>query len=567
MMLQRRAICAFWAFTVCFSVLADLRADDLFYLRGTELTSQFEIQASTLRKSIRNGEFTFDLAVTNQSKQDFRGPLALIIEKTGVESLLLKQADHQFVDDGQGFLELLNNSQTLKSGETLKLRRVRLKSTEDLETDPADQFSPVARIYEVKTTEQKIAQRRGAPKGFPGGIPLRLPERVAGQDAGQPDAADEPEVGLKPVPDPIGDTGEEEQVTDTGVEPLDNQGDRPGPKERPHIPTEEELEAALETKNAWEEKLFKIEGVHAVGRAWVGEEDAGILVKVTKFDQKKTIPSQLDGIPVEVYVAPQTELLGRGGQIGYWRELGLCETGDPTEFYDRPIRIGVSGWNSNILICATGTLGCRLENSIISTEKYVLSNSHVLADRGLGTAAVDDPVIQPGYLDFSCSFPPMGVVGGLSAWSTYNLTGNNTIDAAVAATQPLWIGTATPCNGYGVPRETTVVATIGMEVMKYGRTTRFTTGTVLADNVTSLIFDGVNLVTFVNQIEILSDPEFAGFGGPGDSGSLIVTRDGRNPVALLFAGSSFSTLGNPIDTVLTDMSTAVGAGLRVDGQP
>jgi hypothetical protein len=192
----------------------------------------------------------------------------------------------------------------------------------------------------------------------------------------------------------------------------------------------------------------------------------------------------------------------------------------------------------------------------------MLSNSHVFADRGLGSAAVDDPIIQPGYADFGCAFPPMGVVGLLSNWSTYNLTGNNTIDAAVATTTPLFVGVSTPCNGYGVPSQTTVIATIGMEVMKYGRTTSFTTGTVLSDSVASLVFDGVNLVTFINQIEIIADPGIPVFSAGGDSGSLVVTRTGQNPVGLLFAGSSFSTLANPINAVLAGMG-----GLQVDGQP
>lgn len=563
MMLQRQTQCTLLAFSVCLGFLANLHAEEPRYLRGNEVTSQLDLESSPLRRSIRNGEYTFDLTVTNQSSKDFAGPLVLVIEKTGVESLLPKRFDQQFADDGQGFHYLVKDNQTLKAGESLKLRRLRLESEPDadFETDPAEAFSLVSHVYQLASDDRIVAEVHGTSsttnqqKGGPIGIPYRRPDPTGGAND------NEPVERLKPVPDPIGESPEE-QVAEAGLDPVEEPGEQPRDRRRPRLPSEEELKSALTAKNAWTEKLFDIEGVHTVGRGWGKDGSAVVSVKVEKFAQKKNIPSQLDGVPVEVYVFPQPEFFDRRGQIGFWREPGLCEDGDPKEIFDRPIRIGVSGWNSNHLICATGTIGCRLKNPSIPSETFMLSNSHVFADRGLGSAAIDDPIIQPGYLDFGCAFPPMGVVGLLSNWSTYNLTGNNTIDAAVATTSPLFVGVATPCNGYGVPSETTVVATIGMEVMKYGRTTRFTTGTVLTDSVDSNVFDGANLVAFINQVEIVPDVDFPVFSAGGDSGSLIVARNGHNPVALLFAGSIFSTLGNPIDAVLTGMG-----GLQVDGQP
>ena len=50
-----------------------------------------------------------------------------------------------------------------------------------------------------------------------------------------------------------------------------------------------------------------------------------------------------------------------------------------------------------------------------------------------------------------------------------------------------------------------------------------------------------------------------------DSGSLIVTNSGHNPVALLFAGSSTSTIGNPVGLVLTRLSTVLGRSLTFVG--
>jgi hypothetical protein len=71
------------------------------------------------------------------------------------------------------------------------------------------------------------------------------------------------------------------------------------------------------------------------------------------------------------------------------------------------------------------------------------------------------------------------------------------------------------------------------------------------------------IALFVNQV-IVSPGSFS---AGGDSGSLIVVggkgkkaTDKGKPVALLFAGGSTATIGNPIDVVLTTF------GVTVDGQ-
>jgi hypothetical protein len=62
-------------------------------------------------------------------------------------------------------------------------------------------------------------------------------------------------------------------------------------------------------------------------------------------------------------------------------------------------------------------------------------------------------------------------------------------------------------------------------------------------------------VAYTNQVVINSTTFSAG----GDSGSLIVTNNAsHNPVALLFAGSSSTTIGNPIGEVLTKLGNALG---------
>ncbi|HSG69280.1 MAG TPA: hypothetical protein VLA12_02640, partial [Planctomycetaceae bacterium] len=249
---------------------------------------------------------------------------------------------------------------------------------------------------------------------------------------------------------------------------------------------------------------------------------------------------------------------------------------DPTNFFPRPTPIGVSGWNAALQICATGTLGCRLEDQ--AGNLYLLSNSHVLADYGLRTAAgqamVGDPVIQPGPIDLNCAIAADSTVGSLVAFSGISFNMNNVNDAAIAFTNPLMFSTATPCDGYGMPREISVPAFPGTEVMKYGRTTKFTVGDIVAINVTAAItIDPTTgqTATYVGLIDIASNFAYGSYIAGGDSGSLCVTRNGRFPVGLNFAGNPFRGLAIPIDTALQLMALQAGIfppdELTVDGEP
>ena len=74
---------------------------------------------------------------------------------------------------------------------------------------------------------------------------------------------------------------------------------------------------------------------------------------------------------------------------------------------------------------------------------------------------------------------------------------------------------------------------------------------------------GTNTAKFVKQFQINSTTFSAG----GDSGSLIVTKPATgkkpNPVGLLFAGSSNSTIGNPINSVLSALGVSfVGSAVE-----
>ncbi|MGH7589322.1 MAG: hypothetical protein ACRELU_12095, partial [Gemmatimonadota bacterium] len=186
---------------------------------------------------------------------------------------------------------------------------------------------------------------------------------------------------------------------------------------------------------------------------------------------------------------------------------------------------------------------------------YALSNNHVYADAN--QASIGDVVLQPGAFDGGSA--PDDVIGTLADFVpiVFSTSASNRVDAAIAATTTSQLGNATPSNGYGTPRSATATVGVNDRVMKYGRTTGQTKGRVLATNTTvNVNYGSPGVARFVGQIVIGG----GGFSQGGDSGSLIVLERGSNarrPVGLLFAGSSSSTIANPIDFVLDALNVTI----------
>src|SRR5262249_43480256 len=135
---------------------------------------------------------------------------------------------------------------------------------------------------------------------------------------------------------------------------------------------------------------------------------------------------------------------------------------------------------------------------------------------------------------------------------------SNTIDAALALTAVDQVGTATPANGYGQPSATTLQPALGQLVQKYGRTTGWTKGMVTGVNATVMISYDKGQAKFVKQAIIQGST--GAFSDSGGSGSLSVTQTGTHPVALLFAGSASTTIGNPIALVLGAFGVTIDDG-------
>jgi hypothetical protein len=223
---------------------------------------------------------------------------------------------------------------------------------------------------------------------------------------------------------------------------------------------------------------------------------------------------------------------------------------------------GVSGGNVNDAsrsFCCSGTLGALIRDN--ANNQYILSNNHVLARSDQAVAGED--ISQPGLIDNGCRVATL-----VADFSGAAPLGSN-VDAAVAQLRAGTMDSTGFIEDIGVPSSTIVNPSVGLSVAKSGRTTGLTTGTIGSINTSVSVQyqrgcgGGKKFtVAYTNQVVINSSTFSAG----GDSGSLIVTNNSQhNPVALLYAGSSSSTIGNPIGEVLTKLGNALGRTFSFGG--
>lgn len=227
----------------------------------------------------------------------------------------------------------------------------------------------------------------------------------------------------------------------------------------------------------------------------------------------------------------------------------------------RNFNFGVSGGNVNDItkrFCCSGTLGALVTDG---SAKYILSNNHVLGRSGQAQAGED--VSQPGRIDLNCN---AGTI--VANFTVAPPLGPSNVDAAIAQLRPGMMDETGEIEDIGVPSSTIANAAVGMSVTKSGRTTGNTSGSVSSINTSVSVQYQANcgsgkkfVVSYTGQVVISP----GNFSAGGDSGSLILTNNGHNPVALLYAGSSSSTIGNPIGEVLTRLSSALGRTVSFGG--
>lgn len=297
------------------------------------------------------------------------------------------------------------------------------------------------------------------------------------------------------------------------------------------------LARAIAAQESNTSSLMAVDGV--IGTA-VGKGGGGghIVLALTTAEGVQGIPGAVDGVVVKPLVTGEINAL-RGKPGGFDRTARI-----------RPVPIGVSTGHGDI---TAGTVGARVYDA--TGNYYALSNNHVFANEN--AAALGDDILQPGPYDGGSA--PNDVIGSLSAYEpiVFSTSANNVMDAAIALSSDTVLRAKTPNDGYGFPSSNPQAPDLNLGVQKYGRTTGHTTSQISGINATINVgYDG-GTARFVDQV-IISGGKFS---DGGDSGSLIVTDDNqKNPVALLFAGSSAYTIANPIAPILAEFGVTIDDG-------
>jgi len=313
------------------------------------------------------------------------------------------------------------------------------------------------------------------------------------------------------------------------------------------------LEHALGVQEKYQAGLLRQEGI--VGVASALDDNGKPMLRVFVEDEAnlRQVPRQFDDVPVLAEAVGRVHAGGaqHAAAVASW--LGAAATGaDPKARFDRPVPLGVStGLEQSS--CNAGTIGCRLKGTRNGAPAlFALSNNHVFADSNL--APLNSDILQPGRADSNCNRPPANRFATLERYQVIQFGGlANKIDAAIANVTSLTMDSKTPDDGYGRPKSALVDPFPGQLVQKYGRTTGLTKGRIVGVNLSLNVYYGrAQRAFFTQQIVITSPAGAPAFSRGGDSGSLIVSDPGRNPVGLLFAGTANGryTIANRISEVL-----------------
>ena len=306
---------------------------------------------------------------------------------------------------------------------------------------------------------------------------------------------------------------------------------------RPEAVVESAIIAETQAKN--ERELMAKENVIGVG---VGLKTKGgkpsdtwcMLVLVEKKVAKdklakgSLVPEMIDGVPTDVVETGPVEALAFNTKL-------------------RPAQPGFSIGHYNI---TAGTFGCLVRDLRAGDDESnirILSNNHVLANTN--AASFGDAILQPGPFDGG-EFPADSIATlDRCEEIVFGASGYNLIDAALAK-PTVSRNVIAAIIGLVIP--TGVSQAFPLDpVLKVGRTTEVTAGTVIATNATIDVgYGAAGVAQFRHQI--LTTAMAAG----GDSGSLLMNQN-LEAVGLLFAGSAVITIHNHIADVQNGLGIEV----------
>jgi hypothetical protein len=246
----------------------------------------------------------------------------------------------------------------------------------------------------------------------------------------------------------------------------------------------------------------------------------------------KSLPAAIDGIPVKVH---------RMGPIAV-RADAAAGTNTPGHLFLRGDRICCGSSCAPTSEDYAGTLGALVTAAALDGT-YLLSNNHIFA--GCNHVPREQPIVAPSPADMAHSVRAPTEIGRNEYIHELRSGDPNLVEpcetdlALARATDgriiTSWQG-ADP--GYDTPDEVAPPVT-DMAVKKFGRTTALTEGVVEA-RVTAPMAVTYNAKHFrgtvwFNDIWTVRGSVKAPFARQGDSGSLVVTKDGTKAVGLLFA--------------------------------
>lgn len=265
---------------------------------------------------------------------------------------------------------------------------------------------------------------------------------------------------------------------------------------------------------------------------------ADLLIPETADGSRDGIPT--DVIPSGVFVAVPPGGLVSAESLGFY-----------TDRYTPTSPCGSSIGHGSV---TAGTQGCIVWKDDLP---FILSNNHVVA--AVNRAQPGDLIYQPGPADLGRTPRDTDAIARIDrdsdvVWLNLNdLSENdNDVDAAIALTNQDYVSPR--MHGGHVIGTRPRRAELGMLVHKVGRTTGPTTGKVIGVTSPARVQYGNRFARFRRQLAIASENTFQAFSQPGDSGSLVMSRDGNDPVGLIFAGGAeggvYVSLANPIEAVI-----------------
>ncbi len=306
------------------------------------------------------------------------------------------------------------------------------------------------------------------------------------------------------------------------------------------------VQHVMQIQNAVTDAFISIEGVSGTGTGMTPEGDPAIVL-FTEKDMSGNLPTEIEGIPVITYVTgPVTPIADMESKAPLGKGFSLGKTSvSRTTRLDRPVPIGVStgDWND----CSGGTIGVRVKNG---SNYYVISCNHVFARTNY--ASLNEMILQPGRGDVGCATGSTAdTIGSLADYEplVHTTSASNLMDAALVRVQPWIVSNETPSDGYGFPNSQLANASVGMNVMKYGKTTGLTYGSILAINANVNINYAAGTTRFTGQIVVSSSSTFV---SGGDSGSLVVQDSNqKRSVGIVYGASGSYTFVNPMGPILT----------------